>query len=965
MTTKGIPSIPDVPANVKDEDLYRILEPLKRIIDIRQGRFDPLDRWITQQDLIDAGLQTTGGATSSVVVVPGTQQYPFTLTGDVIGGPVQLGTGNPVVLSTIIDLPNIVCIDGGDASSTYPPSLGGPYGVQGGGQPIIVQDEGATQTSTVSLFNFVGAGVTATPAGDQITVTIPGGGGGGSALEVQDSGVPLSVATTLLNFVGFNLSEPVADEITIEFGASAVAGVYCPGYAFTFINTSQWQVTGFDVSNLFYVGRRCRFTDGASTYFGTVTVSSFGGSNTVITMSMESGDDLTVTISEVCLVTNSTGWTPIAGDPFSGNAITDITSGFIGGTKYWQMIGQAGRIAYSTDAGQTWTLATSGTSENLNQIEYGVDNETFIAVGDNGVILRSTNGTSWSVDTTTLPGLADSGTGTAIAVMYDEVNVDQWMILFARSPTQLYTVTSLDDGVSWLLAQRFAATGSPTTTVSGFFRRRLSAQAQGGWMYGVNEDTYLLSDSNDTVASVIYNTSSQPQVLGGSSFYYDGVTNDAIVKGNQLNRGGFVVDDVSFGSSNMNDCVWSPTHERLVIVGEDSKIGVYSALDFDNSEADIMALQSNGGNPLADYLCVWWDEDDGVFCAGNNQGQLVRSTNGLGAAIPPATQSGFTLIVQDPFSGTRINRICSGTIGGNQFWVAIGTGGRLYTSTDAGITWTVRSTSTSENLISIGYNSSNQQFLVGCTNGEFLISNSGTSWTRDSTTIPALGGLGSNDVISVVWDVGAGLWWCCIAYNASTTRRTYTTDNLATTFTVRDTGITLEIDGYAAITSTGNSIIWGDSVSDDADYHISAVDTAESSFLSVTDGSSIVSVRAAGGTAGAFHDVVLGKVNGALVRCQVTGSSTSSATLRFNEILMPGRVWGIHYSTGSNRWIAVGESASIWTLLSSQFTVANAWQEVINPFTTDITDVWYDNVDDLFIAVSTSGEIGRSTDGIS
>lgn len=42
---------------------------------------------------------------------------------------------------------------------------------------ITVQDEGITQSTTVTTLNFVGAGVTATGAGAVETITIPGGGG--------------------------------------------------------------------------------------------------------------------------------------------------------------------------------------------------------------------------------------------------------------------------------------------------------------------------------------------------------------------------------------------------------------------------------------------------------------------------------------------------------------------------------------------------------------------------------------------------------------------------------------------------------------------------------------------------------------------------------------------------------------------------------------------------------------------
>jgi hypothetical protein len=194
MATKGIPSIPDVPLKLTEPDVYAILEPLKRIIDIRQGKFDPLDRWVTQQDLIDAGIQTEGAVESPIIVVPPTQSYPFNLTGDILGGPTTMGTGSATFMATAINLPNVVCIDGGDAASTYPGQATGPFGVVSSG--VEVQDEGSSLTLDLTKMNFVGAGVTVTePVADEMLITISGGGGAGGNWE-EITGSPFTPTAT-------------------------------------------------------------------------------------------------------------------------------------------------------------------------------------------------------------------------------------------------------------------------------------------------------------------------------------------------------------------------------------------------------------------------------------------------------------------------------------------------------------------------------------------------------------------------------------------------------------------------------------------------------------------------------------------------------------------------------------------------------------------------------------------------
>jgi hypothetical protein len=58
-------------------------------------------------------------------------------------------------------------------------------------------------------------------------------------------------------------------------------------------------------------------------------------------------------------------------------------------------VGNTGAIKTSTDA-YTWTPVTSGTTQNLNGVNYNIDDNVWVIVGDNNVILQSTdNGITW------------------------------------------------------------------------------------------------------------------------------------------------------------------------------------------------------------------------------------------------------------------------------------------------------------------------------------------------------------------------------------------------------------------------------------------------------------------------------------------------------------------------------------------------------------------------------------------
>lgn len=73
------------------------------------------------------------------------------------------------------------------------------YDVNGSqGSSLLVKDEGSTLTSAATSINFVGASVTATHSGANVTVTVPAA----TTLTVKDEGSTLTAAATSIDFVG-------------------------------------------------------------------------------------------------------------------------------------------------------------------------------------------------------------------------------------------------------------------------------------------------------------------------------------------------------------------------------------------------------------------------------------------------------------------------------------------------------------------------------------------------------------------------------------------------------------------------------------------------------------------------------------------------------------------------------------------------------------------------------------------
>lgn len=80
----------------------------------------------------------------------------------------------------------------------------------GGGSDITTSDEGSSLSTATTSFNFVGAGVTATNTGDDITVTIPGSGGA------------LSTRSTIIGTTG-TISNNNSADLDIAGGAPTYA----------------------------------------------------------------------------------------------------------------------------------------------------------------------------------------------------------------------------------------------------------------------------------------------------------------------------------------------------------------------------------------------------------------------------------------------------------------------------------------------------------------------------------------------------------------------------------------------------------------------------------------------------------------------------------------------------------------------------------------------------------------------
>ncbi len=851
-----------------------------------------------------------------------------------------------------------VRITGGNAGNgNYPGgnitlTMGAGSGSGSTGAIRIVQSTAPTVT-TDKLYNEGGA---LTWNGIDLTA-------GGSALEVEDDGVSLSTAVTKFNFVGFNVTEPVADEIQVALGPVSAGSEYCPGYGYNFISATQFSVTGFEVTQLLSIGRRLKFIEGATLTYGQITNSLFSGGNTTITMQMEAGA-LTAGVTEFCLVTGATAWSPIAGDPFSGASINSIVSGTVSGTHYWVIVGDGGRIASSIDGGVTWVVATSGTAVNLYQVDYSPDGETFVCIGDAKVINRSTDGLTWVVNTSEindiLVALGGNGDGDVLAVQYaPQLGINQWILAFQITAIgQTSSAFSLDDGLTW--AEGDTNLGAQNAHIRNMgYQRNVTLVGYAGITHALNEDIFILINAQDLTSVTHVNTSGQALSTAYLADAFNSVAK--VIVGHEdgeIFEAIILKDDVTFGTSAIRNFAFSSTHARAVAVADDGKIGYISETALGASAVNGWTLASNNSDPTANFKSVHWSTTDGVFIAVNDVGQILRSSNGLGDPITPIVHTGFTLIAANPMAGGAINDIAVGSIGGTVYWVICGGGGQIFTSTDEGVTWTSRASGVTANLVTIGFDAAGEGFLAGGGAGEFTSTTDGTTWTGDTTTIPAIGGGGSTSIHTIVFDDTAGLWWIGFAEGATNNGTATAAPGALGTWTGRNFNAPVgNHEEWAVYNNDNTSRVYCDEL-DDVIVYQGSTDGTSAVVVSDANTSAVTAGHVKTGTNGNAVDIIIGTEDGDLSMAFTTIRAASFGA-------MTGPVRGIAFTTVNNRYIAVGDGNDIVTLASADTESANKWESVTNPFTANILAIAYNATDDIIIAVGSNGEIGRSVDGIS
>ena len=331
-------------------------------------------------------------------------------------------------------------------------------------------------------------------------------------------------------------------------------------------------------------------------------------------------------------------------------------------------------------------------------------------------------------------------------------------------------------------------------------------------------------------------------------------------------------------------------------------------------------------------------------------------------------------IATDPFSGGAIYDIATGIIGSTEWWIAVGAGGKIYTSTNKGVDWTSRTSGTTGDLLTVSYGSRLETFVVGgeqsSAAGYLLLE------TTDGTTYTNIGPVsagGDNSFYSLTSAAGdrvtqvrfntANTYWVICIYDASSSAwRPYVADDTwhpESAKTAYIVPLLLSADGTAAATGQG----WDYNESTNANSYVSftAVNTSSWASEAFSQGTAMYSCTVTGSAVAGTY-MLRGSANGNIDNRPLSTTSVASDTTTFS-----GAINGFAASSADQRIVCVGNLGVIGYFAAADLGYGSrTWTEISNGFspTTSINAVAYNETDGMFVAVATNGQICRSTTGV-
>ncbi len=380
-------------------------------------------------------------------------------------------------------------------------------------------------------------------------------------------------------------------------------------------------------------------------------------------------------------------------------------------------VGQSGTVLTSTD-GTAWTTQESGIDVDLFGITANADR--FVAVGNNGYIVTSTDGLNWTTADSTLDGswyydVTWSGThfvavgrSGLVASSADGLN---WEVLPSEIVTNLYGIVFAEDhytvvGAGFIFQFSDADFASADTIDLDSIRLDTNIVFY-DIAYSDVDTTYMAVGQNGSVFTSDDDTTWVERLSGTKSFFYaaEWTGTEFVAAG----ENGLVIRTtdlatwqlVSTFEDDLRGLYWDGT--SLIAVGVAGSIAT-------SSDGSAWATQPSGPRPVLNAVTYYETGTDTSFVAVGDSGvALVSSTGDIWTRWPSSVATGL-----------------NGVAASNAMIAAVGAGGTVVTSSD-GVTWTGQTSNVAQELFDIDW--SGNEFVAVGDQGTIISSTDGVGWT--------------------------------------------------------------------------------------------------------------------------------------------------------------------------------------------------------------------------------------------
>lgn len=375
------------------------------------------------------------------------------------------------------------------------------------------------------------------------------------------------------------------------------------------------------------------------------------------------------------------GYTDIRAIAYNGTKYVAICSARLEASTSLLIASSANKINWSID---------SSIPVSVVDIAYG--NSIFVTVGNGGAIYTSPDGITWTSRT--------SGTTQALNCV---VYLNNLFLIGGNSGV----ILTSSDGITWTL--RNPGTSTNITGIAWNGTIYAASNSGNGNVY-TSPDTITWTARNTGnnlgIANLVYGNGAFIFATSGGSNGYVYKSTDGITWTGTLLDTTNAFDDIEFG-----DVAGTPT---FVVT---SAYKLFYTTDTGSTWID--AGSSNGVVAATPSDIAFAGTSTYIVTLGN--GNVIRSTNGT-------NWSTVTTGASAPLNGITY---------GNGIFVAVGTGGIIYTSSTGGASWTSRTSGTVNSFNAVTWSGS--LFVAIGESGTILTSPDGTTWTsRTSGTTVSL-----------------------------------------------------------------------------------------------------------------------------------------------------------------------------------------------------------------------------------